>query len=53
MNFFKKKPTYKCKHCGMKHKTAFMARICYDLDMKMLEHYGNDDKKGKNKNVHS
>jgi len=37
MIFFKKPPVYYCKHCGKKHKSAFMAQICFELDMKILQ----------------
>jgi len=46
MKLFKKKPAYYCKHCGKKHVTAFMASICFDLDMKILK-YDSDEKKRK------
>lgn len=50
MKLFKKKqPTFYCKHCGKKHKSAFMAQLCFDLDMKILQY---DDKKGKNQEIH-
>jgi hypothetical protein len=29
---------YKCRHCGLKHDSAYMADICFMLDMKLLEH---------------
>lgn len=51
MSFFKKTPVYYCKHCGKKHKSAFMAQICFELDMKILQSEKNESQ-GKNQNVH-
>lgn len=48
-SFKKKQPTFYCKHCGKKHKSAFMAQLCFDLDIKILQY---DDKKGKNQEIH-
>ena len=52
MSWFKKTPVYYCKHCGKKHKTPFMARICFELDMKIIESEKNDTQ-GKIKRIHS
>ena len=27
---------YPCKHCGKKHPSAYMADICYQLDLKII-----------------
>lgn len=48
MKLFKKKPVYYCKHCNKKHKSAFMAQLCFELDMKILQH---GDKKRKNQEI--
>ena len=33
----KKKKLYACKHCGKLFERYYMAEICFDLDMKILE----------------
>jgi len=35
-----KKYKYICKHCMKVHDSKEMAEICFDLDMKILEHGG-------------
>lgn len=33
----KKKIKYYCRHCGKAHNTAYMADICFRLDMAILK----------------
>lgn len=47
--FGKRKPVYYCKYCGRKHSTFYMAQLCFDLDMKILQR---NESQGKDKNVH-
>lgn len=28
---------YPCRHCGKNHDSAFMADVCFQLDMKILK----------------
>lgn len=39
------KKKYYCRHCGKAHDTYYMAEICFQLDMKILE--SKKDKNGK------
>lgn len=50
MKLFKKQ--YRCLHCGRKHDNAFMAQLCFDLDMKLLKSQNNETQ-GKNKKIHN
>jgi hypothetical protein len=34
----KRKKYYYCRYCGKRYDTFAMAEICFDLDMKILQH---------------
>jgi hypothetical protein len=38
MKWLKRIKWYYCRHCGKKFKDPAMAKICFDLDLKILEY---------------
>ena len=40
-----KPKTYYCRHCGKKHSYAYMADICFQLDLKILTFNENEQSK--------
>ena len=34
----RRKKRYYCRYCGKKHDSFAMAELCFDLDMKQLQH---------------
>ncbi len=44
------KKYYTCRYCGRKFLNFAMSQICFDLDLKMLNHDGIDNKNNGSKN---